>query len=200
MIIIDSKLELDASTPKTIKEASTSRAQVITSAVEGASDYQMKWKLKSPAMNSMEFVPATSLHSCQHGSSLIARLFGIIIIPVPVLCNAFMSHHTQILYHKSWNICISYISQFQPSHIECVYPNDISRMIPRMGASVPPLVLMCLIPTNVELASWHPPFDVHRPPFVQHSTDPPFVHRLYTDPPGHAERQAIVQLCLTWSV
>ena len=155
------------------------RAQVITSAVEGASDNQMKWKLKSPAMNSMEFVPATSLHSCQHCSSLIARLLGIIIIPAPVKCNAFMSRLTQILYHKSWNICISYISQYQPSYVECVHPNDISRMIPRMGASVPPLVLMCLIPTNIGLATWHPPFDVHRPPFVQHR--PPvctlFVHR-----------------------
>ena len=60
-----------------------------------------------------------------------------------------------------------------------VHPNDFSRMIPRMCTSVLPLVLMCLIPTNIGLATWHPPFDVNRPPFVHHR--PPvctlFVHR-----------------------
>ena len=80
-----------ASTPKTIKYASTPKTdryasikyegqRVITIVVEGASDYHVKWKLNSPALNPVEFVPVTSLHCCEHCSRLIARLFRIIII------------------------------------------------------------------------------------------------------------------------
>ena len=81
VLLLQKILELDASmlenikfasTPKTIRCASTTMTiryasikykvlRVITIVVEGASDYHVKWKLKSPALNPVEFVPVTSL-------------------------------------------------------------------------------------------------------------------------------------------
>lgn len=67
LVIFFSFVAIPSPTPKTIKYEGLLR--VITSALEGASDYHVNCKFKSPAMNPMEFV----LTPCQRTAANIVQ-------------------------------------------------------------------------------------------------------------------------------